>query len=333
MALGSLASLGALVVGEACRAPTQVTLELDFRGASCGVLRSVAIVVADDANVAEQRVSSGDYSTTTAGCVRPDGHIGTLVLTPGDRERGAVVVVAGVDRPPEECRPANGYFGCIVARRAFAFIEHTPLRLPVSLDFTCKNVPCDAVSTCKTGGCVSSEVAAAGESFVEPGAPQADGAIPYVDAPTSTDGADPYDAARPPPVDAGSDAGSDADDGGACAADPATIQCGSGALRCAKASQVCVYGTAIDGGGGWSCQPTGSGGTFVKSCSTNANCAIGEVCCQYASVTQCVGGMPVGVDAAPIACAGQRVCEQTCDCGGVGACGPGGGPPGMTVCQ
>lgn len=88
-----------------------------------------------------------------------DGFVGSLVVVPGssDDAQLSVRVVLGVDRDARTCAPPK-YDGCIVARRLLRYTPHERLRLPITLDADCKNVPCDAASTCAKGACVSAEV-------------------------------------------------------------------------------------------------------------------------------------------------------------------------------
>lgn len=88
----------------------------------------------------------------------PNGDVGTLVVVPsgGKDEEVGVVVVAGVQRNPEECRGAT-YQGCIVARRALRFVPHDEVVLEIELKQDCLSIGCDAKHTCLQGACVDSE--------------------------------------------------------------------------------------------------------------------------------------------------------------------------------
>lgn len=87
-----------------------------------------------------------------------NGRIGDIVLVPSGRDAEiAVRVVADID-DPSPCTKADGYKGCIVARRIIKFVSHTPLTLPIALDASCAGVPCDEKTTCVKGSCVDAEV-------------------------------------------------------------------------------------------------------------------------------------------------------------------------------
>jgi alpha-tubulin suppressor-like RCC1 family protein len=98
----------------------------------------------------------GPVSAATSAC--KDGRIGDIVLVPsGQGPEIAVRVVADID-DPSPCTKADGYKGCIVARRIIKFVPHTPLTLPIALDASCVGVPCDENTTCVNGACVNAEV-------------------------------------------------------------------------------------------------------------------------------------------------------------------------------
>jgi hypothetical protein len=82
------------------------------------------------------------------------GQVGSLVVVPSgakDAEVG-LQIVAGLDYEPEDCA-AHHYQGCIVARRAVRFDEHTPLDLDIALTSDCVGLGCDATHTCVNGAC------------------------------------------------------------------------------------------------------------------------------------------------------------------------------------
>lgn len=150
--------LGVLALGlpEGCHSATQVTVELDtFPPLQCApaFIKRVYIVVAATPADAEARMDQESYSTTTSSCDSPS-RVGTLVITP---EGGSgAIVVAVATRDDSKCRPSDGYQHCIVARRTFEFIDHVGLRLPIALEASCEDVPCDVQTSCRTGACVSS---------------------------------------------------------------------------------------------------------------------------------------------------------------------------------
>lgn len=217
-AIGALSVLSVLVgaVG-GCRAPTQMTLDISYRTGMCG--KGIAILAGDDPHAVEGKVQAKFYAAQTSTC-DASGHVGTLVLTPsassGNGGRGAVIVIAGISADPSTCTAANGYAGCVVARRVFAFAEHTSLSMPISLDFACENVPCSETSSCKSRQCVSSQAMCNGDVCDEYGVAPDGGPAVEPDAPTSNE-AGGNDAATDAPVtmpDGGVDAGLEA--GGAC---------------------------------------------------------------------------------------------------------------------
>ena len=164
-AVSTLGSVGALAVASvlaaSCQAPTELTLSITT-DAQCGVeVKSTAIYVAQSASNADGNVQGRSPIAQTDTCA--SGTIGTLVVTPGGDE-GAVVIIAGFDgKSPTDCVEGN-YVNCIIARRSFSFIKHTPLTIPVVLERDCLNVPCDAFSTCHNGSCYSSSVDCTGGS-------------------------------------------------------------------------------------------------------------------------------------------------------------------------
>ncbi len=82
----------------------------------------------------------------------------TAGTTPEGAIRFALAVGDAVD-PESDCTPAKQFKGCIVARRRFTFINQRRLVVPIDLMLVCKDVRCDAESTCnRAGKCVSSVV-------------------------------------------------------------------------------------------------------------------------------------------------------------------------------
>ena len=112
-----------LTLAGGCQEPTQVTLEIALdRRARCDEIPSgVAIAVGVDPTRTESHVAEGFLHARTTSCDFGTGHIGTLVVTPNEEGRGAVVVVAGYkNNDPASCKPPS-YTGCIVARRCLGF--------------------------------------------------------------------------------------------------------------------------------------------------------------------------------------------------------------------
>ena len=172
-----------------CQSPTQVTVELRTLGAlPCTSLKGVSIVVAQTPREAEDRMKLGSLSADVPrGECNADGHtIGTLVITPSN-DTGAIIVRARIsDAPDASCVPPD-YKGCIVARRSFSFITHASVTLPITLEASCLDVPCDVESSCRSGVCVSSSAscsdgASSCASIAEPVPDKDGGVVPPPDA-------------------------------------------------------------------------------------------------------------------------------------------------------
>ena len=277
---------GGLASG-ACRSATQAELDVSTT-AQCSELGSVALVVSGDPASAEARVQQGFYAAQTTAC-DANRWIGSLVVTPGD-DRAAVIVIA----PPagasiSQCQPPK-YAGCIVARRAFSFISHVGLKIPISLDVECKDVPCDAFSTCRKGSCYSSETSCDDTGTCLGAGELPDGGL-SPDASIEVDGSPPYDAASDTmaemdaSTDSATDAGADADaDTGVVVPvpPPGNVICNGTSLLCPSPVAVCSDGTATTGqaccvgappaapacGVMGDAQCTGA----IRYCCSNANC-------------------------------------------------------------
>src|ERR1051325_1437696 len=118
----------------ACRTPTELTIDVSTT-TDCKHLTSVDIVVSGNALESARRADSAFPTTETTECspTARGGHVGTLVVTPGDGDNGAVVVIAGLDgKKANECKVDAT--SCIFARPIFAFVSHHALTLPVPLD-------------------------------------------------------------------------------------------------------------------------------------------------------------------------------------------------------
>jgi hypothetical protein len=115
-------------------------------------------------------------SSTGVGC--SGGLIGDLVLVPApDKTTAAVRVVVGVTKPTAECKAADNYAGCIVARRRFTYTSHRSLSLPIHLGASCVGNPCVEAGfgeTCepRQSQCISS-LTAENDGGLEPGKVQA----------------------------------------------------------------------------------------------------------------------------------------------------------------
>ena len=143
-----LAGFAALAV--ACRAPTQVRLEI-ATDADCSDVTGTAIT-----SGLLVQLEGLPPTTETTRCDPKTGRIGALVVVPAGKkdEKFAVRVVTGFYKEPEQC-VRDGYTGgCIVARRALSFIPHETIELPIVMEAACVDVPCGATETCRSGECV-----------------------------------------------------------------------------------------------------------------------------------------------------------------------------------
>jgi hypothetical protein len=143
-----------LLASQACRGPTQITVELttDVR---CADVRGTAITVGELTTIETKPAVA-----VTPACDPTTGRVGSMVIVPsGDRdEQVSFRVVMGLGRDPSECvAPAYGP-GCIVARRALRFIPGQSLYVPIFLGTVCNGVPCEATQTCSGGSCASAVI-------------------------------------------------------------------------------------------------------------------------------------------------------------------------------
>ena len=170
--LAAISLTTGLVTVVACQEPTQVTVEVRLDTAKCSEIHGTAINVGVFPEDTQRKVLSKYPNAETTDCDDASQRIGTLVVTPSEEERGSIIVVTsyGQQRNPTECQPPE-FKDCIVARRQFTFTKHRRLFLPITIDPTCVNVPCDAFSTCRKGACFPSEAepCEAGEKCLEPG--------------------------------------------------------------------------------------------------------------------------------------------------------------------
>ncbi len=328
----AVAAIAVVAVVAACRAPTQARLVVTT-SALCSETNGVAITVKDKpatvARVLDETPGFVTTSTTTCAQKAGYGDYGTLVLAPGEAT-GAVLVVAGYGATrAESCTPKNQFKGCIVARRAFSFVDHATITIPVSLDPDCVDVPCDAFSTCRRGACVDSSVSCTESECTGPSLPP----------PGEADaGATPRDGASDAPVgssDAGADSGgdggggSDAGDAGslvdagggtsrcglvpgaACRGFGSTmpnVPCGPADVCCAMATGACVPYTGLD---------TTSCGGSLFCCSDQADCTGGDVCCKRTiNGRQVFDCRPTGACESPIA--SSILCDRGGGCPIVG---------------
>jgi hypothetical protein len=357
-----LSALFALALGvagisgtsEGCRTATQVELVVTYDG-MCSDLQEVAFIIGTDPSVAEGRIESNVFTTTTTHCEQGSpSRVGTLVVTPNDATgRASIIVLASFGQHVSECKPEKGYADCIIARRAFAFVDHTALTLEIPLERSCKDVPCDAVSTCKHASCVSSNVACAASGCSEVGV-IADGGTELVDAPMDPDAyIQGHPDAAPPQLDGSIDAPTDGPsidapfdgpaetgtgpDGGSCSGGPSLqpVSCksqSSGLKICSPMSPVCcVSDVAVatpDGGSvppGYTCRAAGSCVPTMQdpsvSCRSSANCPLDSVCCinHFSNAVSCTtpGTRCIGGGMS------VQACNQDCECQANEQCAPG----------
>ena len=191
-ALGATAA----AVAVACFAPTEVRLKLttDVPCPTSPPAEPLNTGIYVGASLA-----SVDSVTESSRCTPdPAGNdLGDLVIVPsGARDARVTVEVAlGTEGASSvSCHPLRPTDPidkrCIVARRSFAFIEHTSRTLPIRLTANCLGRTCaDANDTCIDGECRSANV----------DQPAEDGGRPTVGEDASLDGAAPDAVAPDPP--------------------------------------------------------------------------------------------------------------------------------------
>ncbi len=345
-------STGALLLLAGCRTPTSITLTItsDVR---CEDLRGVSIASGTRAST-----ESAAPATTTFQCApQGDGtsRIGTLVVVPsgGNDEEIAVRVVAGIDRPVDECSAQTGYQGCIVARRVLRFQPNVEMMLPIELHLDCKSVSCDATTTCVDAGCRSAEVTDPG-CVGEGCLPRTDGGVP--DANDGGSDAQPDTQTDAPIGETGACADDEKNCGGACVKidDPAygcstagcspcdatanaTWTCSAGACMqtgCAagfkSCSGACVPKDAAHGCGGASCTPCPAD-NGVASCDASGACKLecntgyklcGGKCVNVGDPNYGCGPTTCDASSCPSPGAGGTVVCSGSSCV-LGSCGPG----------
>lgn len=326
LSLGSVLLPTLVLLVHGCRDATQVTLDVKTN-VNCADMRGVEIVVATNAHAAEQRSALLTPGTrfptaTTTACQDgvPPHPVGTLVLTPSSGE-GAVVVIAAFGKAkPSDCQAPNFAPECIVARRRFSFVDHTPISLPVVLDPSCAGVPCNENSTCVGKKCVDSRVECATGTCTDPGGPglvEVDGASPLVDAPISSDGDanEPKDGeadARDSEVDSGNDDGGPRS--GTC---PTPNVChDTNNTTCNMLVPMCCFN-----GNAASCVPFNTAACAkISACCRDANdCGPGDVCC--ASTASPMDGVTQMVCKKDSECPLQQIVCRTVGGGGCGTHG------------
>lgn len=143
-----------LVLAAGCRAPTQITLviytDLPCTGSTRTVVR-VGILGA---------LTAKPWIVDTQRCI--EHRVGSLVVIPSNSRDEAVAVevmtrVSGDPRTCDESSP-DTFVGCIAARRALHFVEHSSLDLPIDLYAECIGKVCDPRQTCVKGTCLEATI-------------------------------------------------------------------------------------------------------------------------------------------------------------------------------
>ena len=317
------ASLAAVAPG--CKDATQATLEIRMAKTDlCPKLGGTAIAVGSDRNEVETRVST--YVTAeTRDCDVASGSIGSLVVTPGDVGRSAIIVAVAFDtsraRTATDCKPP-AYAGCVVARRYFAFSDHTNLRIPITIDPECLDVPCNATSTCRKGNCYDSETS----DGLEPGDDGAGGASEAGIVDGAVDGFVP-DGSKP---DGSSDGAVEGGDSGRSDADaeegeggpPPLAQCIANILNCNRDGSLgecsgSIAQACCDLDVPNRCSTPAACGAKTKYCCVPADCTTAGETCMGANGTTPGRCLPSGV--APPTCgggAGPLLCPSPTVCNG-----------------
>ena len=151
----SLGFIGVLIVAATglvqCLGPTEIEVALST-DVPCSSVLSTAVAVGPPGD------DSRSAARTTTDC-SADGGIGTLYVTPsgGIDDEIEIRATLGLSTPADQCGQPN-FDGCVVARRQLRFTPHTRLVVPIELDQSCLDHPCDPNSTCVDGACVDAGV-------------------------------------------------------------------------------------------------------------------------------------------------------------------------------
>ena len=143
----ALAAFVANVVLVDCKEPTYVRVAV-ITDVPCDRTRGTEVTVGLRGTIENLAEPSG----STLRCI--NGDVGAIVAVPRDsraeNSQMAVKVVMAIDNGDgRKCTAANGYAGCIVARRVVSFIANQGLALTVRMHAQCIDVPCTEVSTCR----------------------------------------------------------------------------------------------------------------------------------------------------------------------------------------
>lgn len=302
----------------ACKEPTQVTVDIRTLGFKCAELKKITIVVAKEPEAAETK---WEFPQAEVEKCAGDFEVGTLVVTPSGNA-GAVMVLASYT--DAKCIGPK-YEGCIVARRRFSFIENVPLRVPITLEASCKDVPCNALSSCRSGVCVTSETDCSSdgtcEAISEPViAPDGGTVAPpldaTIDAPVNDTGIPPTDSGTDAPIVA--DSGPDVlvgpsfpDSGNNCPASAAGPDCFDmpGLVCCAQGQAfLCIQDGGCTGGPAFPC-------TGREHCGAGFCCAP-QIAVPMGPTSSCFIDPTCG-DSGVVLCNGEADCPpgRTCDGG------------------
>ncbi len=161
---GATATIGMLAFASVdCAQPTEIIVDVRAELVLCepakGIKRT-GIAVASYDKIESERLEIFEGP----GCDSPGDRIGTLTITPSGAKDEAVAfkVVAGVDKPADQCAPP--YDGCIVAIRKERFAPGKSKTVTVILAAACIGKYCGPDLECNPKGqCVSTEDGGVGD--------------------------------------------------------------------------------------------------------------------------------------------------------------------------
>ncbi len=342
-----------------------------FKTNACLDNPELGIVASASATGAQRDFGAGVYRTTHRGCVTGSDLIGTITVTPNDDDNaGSVVAVLALkNQNPDTCAANPKQAGCIVARRHFTFVRHTPLRMELYLDLACEGQPCDAFTTCKGGKCVdaTAECDAKGDcrgsadpARIDAGAdvdttgPQYDLRCPMRDSCPGATGAPRCDAPglccfAPQGCLGGKTVAADASSGGSSSSGSTSSSSGasgsssgaSGSSSGASGSSSGASGSSSGASGSSSGASGSSSGASGSSgqpgicdvggcCDNNHACGDAYVCCFENSVNGYVFGATRCLPPGAT-CAGSVVCGPGDQCPAGTTCNA--GPGGLRICR
>ncbi len=132
-----------------CAEPTQIILDIRTETSLCNEITRTGVVVTSVDKIDRDPLETFEGP----GCEAPGDRIGTLTITPSGNKSDEVGirVVAGIDRPADQCAPP--YEGCIVARRKERFSPGESKVVIVILRRACISKDCGGLE-CNEGACV-----------------------------------------------------------------------------------------------------------------------------------------------------------------------------------